>query len=91
MTAKLSAATEPYRDRVDAPWWLFASGWNRRKRRELMSTDTLDRDIAALASTGESCQPVHGKSTPAATGMPITLLGYCDLNRGYPVFSMKNP
>ena len=33
---------------------------NRRRRSELASTDTLDSDIAALARTGESSQPVHG-------------------------------
>ena len=30
----------------------------RRKRSELASTDTLDSDMAALAKTGESSQPV---------------------------------
>jgi hypothetical protein len=32
---------------------------NHFKRKEFASTDTLDSDIAALASTGESDQLVH--------------------------------
>jgi hypothetical protein len=32
----------------------------RFSRSELASTETLESDIAALASTGESCQPVQG-------------------------------
>lgn len=45
----------------------------RRRRSEFVSTDTLDSDIAALARTGDSNQPVHRYSAPAATGIPITL------------------
>lgn len=33
---------------------------NRRNLNEFASTDTLDNDIAALAKTGESSQPVKG-------------------------------
>jgi hypothetical protein len=33
----------------------------------------LESDIAALASTGESCQPVIGYSAPAAIGMQTRL------------------
>jgi hypothetical protein len=33
---------------------------NPRSRSALANTDTLDSDIAALASTGDSCQLVHG-------------------------------
>ena len=42
-------------------------------RRLLLSTDTLDNDIAALAMTGERSQPVIGYNAPAASGIPITL------------------
>jgi hypothetical protein len=45
----------------------------RRSRRELRSTDTLDRLMAALARTGDRSQPVSGYSAPAAIGMPIAL------------------
>jgi hypothetical protein len=46
---------------------------NRRSRSEFATTLTLESDIAALASTGDSSHPVSGYSTPAATGMPTTL------------------
>ena len=46
---------------------------NLRSRSELAITETLDRDIAALANTGESDHPVSGYSTPAASGIPIRL------------------
>jgi hypothetical protein len=42
-------------------------------RRLFVRTDTLDSDIAALAITGDSSQPVTGYSSPAAIGIPITL------------------
>ncbi len=45
----------------------------RLRRSELSRTETLDSDIAALASTGDSVQPVSGYSKPAAMGIPITL------------------
>lgn len=35
-------------------------GAKRFKRSELVRTETLDSDIAALAKTGESSQPVQG-------------------------------
>ena len=44
-----------------------------RSRRLLSSTDTLDRDMARLASMGDSSQPVIPYSRPAATGMPSAL------------------
>jgi hypothetical protein len=47
---------------------LGADGRNRRSRSDDSSTETLDSDIAALASTGDSRQPVSGASTPAAIG-----------------------
>ncbi len=49
------------------------AGRNRRRRRLLSTTDTLENDMAALAMTGESSSPKKGYSTPAAMGIPITL------------------
>src|SRR5262245_55087763 len=46
---------------------------NRLSLSELRSTDTLDRDMAALANTGDRRKPVNGSSRPAASGMPTTL------------------
>ena len=46
---------------------------NRRSRSDESNTETLDSDIAALASTGDSSQPVNGYSAPAAIGMHTTL------------------
>lgn len=43
----------------DASSGYFAAT-NPRKRNELRSTETLESDIAALARTGDSCQPVQG-------------------------------
>jgi len=45
----------------------------RRSRSEFVTTVTELKAIAALANTGESSRPKAGYSTPAATGMPITL------------------
>jgi hypothetical protein len=50
-----------------------ASSLKDLSRRLFVRTDTLDSDIAALAITGESSQPVTGYSSPAAIGIPITL------------------
>src|SRR5690606_28480261 len=44
----------------------------RRNSRLLSSTDTLDKDIAALAYTGDRPMPSPAKA-PAATGMPSRL------------------
>src|SRR5256885_3106205 len=49
------------------------AGLKRRSVRLFSTTLRLDHAIAALASTGESSTWSHGYSTPAATGMPITL------------------
>ena len=38
-----------------------------------MTTQKLDRLIAAAPNIGSSIQPVIGIHTPAASGMPITL------------------
>ena len=42
-------------------------------RRELPTTDTLEKAIAEPANTGESSTPKNGYSTPAAMGMPTML------------------
>ena len=44
-----------------------------RSLRLFVTTDTLENDMAAAATMGLNSQPVHGYSTPAATGMPSTL------------------
>ena len=44
-----------------------------RKRSALPMTDTELSAIAALAMMGLSRMPSQGYSTPAATGMPMTL------------------
>src|SRR5437879_1326177 len=49
------------------------AGLKRRSVRLFRTTLRLDHAIAALASNGESSTWSHGYSTPAATGMPITL------------------
>jgi hypothetical protein len=46
---------------------------NRRSRRLFMTTLTLLNAIAALARMGLRSNPKIGNSTPAATGIPITL------------------
>jgi len=48
-------------------------GWNRRKRSELLTTDTEESAMAADASIGSSSRPVNGYRMPAAIGMPRTL------------------
>ena len=48
------------------------SSLNRRNRRALVTTHTLDRLMAAAANIGLSSTP-RPDSAPAATGMPIRL------------------
>src|SRR5690606_7033251 len=50
-----------------------AGGRKRRSRSALSSTNTLDSDIAAAASTGDSRRPKAGYSAPAATGTSAVL------------------
>ena len=56
--------------------WRFSFNWetfNNRSRLAFMTTVTDDKDIAAPAITGLKSQPVKGKNTPAATGIPKLL------------------
>ena len=43
------------------------------RRSAFVTTQTLERLIAAAPNIGFSCQPKSGIHTPAASGMPITL------------------
>lgn len=45
----------------------------RRKRKALVTTNTLDKAMAPAANTGESKGPPKGYRAPAATGIRATL------------------
>src|SRR2546430_7705972 len=47
---------------ISSPAHVAHAGLNRRSVRLFKTTDKLDHAIAALASTGESSQPVKGRS-----------------------------
>lgn len=49
------------------------AGLNLLRRRALVTTVTDEKPIAPAASMGFSRMPKNGKSTPAATGIRITL------------------
>ena len=48
-------------------------GLKRRSLRLFVTTDTLEKDIAALAIIGDKSHPVNGYSNPAAIGIPMML------------------
>jgi len=58
----------------------------RLSLRLLVTTDTLDSDIAALASTGDIDHPVTGYKTPAAT---VSCPFYPPMNR-WAIFTAPN-
>ena len=48
-------------------------GLHQRKVSELLTTLTLESDIAAAANAGGNNQPVKGNNNPIARGIPIKL------------------
>ena len=53
--------------------FLYLYSFTKFSRSAFMTTQKLDRLIAAAPNIGSSIQPVIGIHTPAASGMPITL------------------
>ena len=51
----------------------YLYNFTKFSRSAFMTTQKLDRLIAAAPNIGSSIQPVIGIHTPAASGMPITL------------------
>ena len=51
----------------------YLYSFTKFSRSAFMTTQKLDRLIAAAPNIGSSIQPVIGIHTPAASGMPITL------------------
>jgi len=48
-------------------------GLQNRRSNELLTTLTLDNDMAAAANAGGKNQPVVKKNTPIAKGIPMRL------------------